>query len=212
MALKFTLPPRFVQPISEYVTTNAEGDSKEVKRRVEFRLEKNVLHEITTFQSSVTWYSGQDYANFAELWRLEKGQVMRTLKRSMQYPLLLSTGKKQQMIPSMEEFEMMRPERPVCRKNLIRSILMHQAQCRVRGYVDPDGYSYLSRALSKADKKQAWQSAAVNAYEVESYGQEETLQQSSLLDLFAEYYMESIYPYLASPLILMSKLLLCECD
>eukprot|EP00539_Tryblionella_compressa_P009264 CAMPEP_0178796408 /NCGR_PEP_ID=MMETSP0745-20121128/10645_1 /TAXON_ID=913974 /ORGANISM="Nitzschia punctata, Strain CCMP561" /LENGTH=163 /DNA_ID=CAMNT_0020454869 /DNA_START=165 /DNA_END=656 /DNA_ORIENTATION=- len=109
-----------------------------------------------------------------------------------------------------EEFGMMQPEPTIYRKNLVQSILMHQAQCRAKGYCDPSGYAYLSKALSKADKKEALKVAAANAYEVQAFQQESHA--PSVTDLFGEYYLKSVHPYLWRPFILMSKLLLCELD
>jgi hypothetical protein len=119
---------------------------------------------------------------------------------------------------SLEELQMLQQyEPPVCRKTFVQSILLHQAQCRVKGFQDPDGYSFLSKALSKKDRKLAWQLAAVNAYEVfeESislhlHPQKE--EPSNTMVLFLDYYMDSVHPYLSQPLVLMSKLLLCDCD
>jgi hypothetical protein len=117
-------------------------------------------------------------------------------------------GKKS--IPPMEDFQTFGEGANVSQRLLVQSILKHQASCLARGYTDLGGYGMLSKSMTKNDRKLAWQAAAVNAYEAECFRKDEAA--VSLSCLFFEYCMTSIHPYLNEPMVVMSKMLLCECD
>jgi hypothetical protein len=145
-----------------------------------------------------------DYSLFSRNFKYDKKESM--VPRKPKATLIV--GKR--AIPPMEELQTFSTGGHVSRRLLIQSILMHQASCRARGYTDPDGYSFLSKALSKPDRKQAWQAAQVNAYEADCFRKEDS--SMSLSQLFLDYYVESIHPYLNEPIVFLSKVLLCECD
>jgi hypothetical protein len=222
--VSINLPPRYIEPMMK----ESEKDNNQTTRiRINFNIENNQIHEISTIDSKYTssyWYNKQDYANFVKECEKERQRRAKEVK-TRQYQLYVQNAiaSSSNRIPALEELPSMQPEQTVCRKNLIQSILLHQATCRAKGYCDPSGYAYLSKALSKKDRKVAWQTAAVNAYETYSFLKETMVQSSSressssnnnksTLELFEDYYLKSIHPLLSSPMILMSKLLCCECD
>lgn len=224
--VSINLPPRYIEPMMK---SNEKDKSPTRKSQININTENNQIHEISTIDpalSSSYWYNKQDYANFVKDWQLERQRHAKEVKtRHYQQYLHNAIASSRNPIPSLEELLSMQREPTVRRKNLIQSILLHQAMCRAKGYCDPSGYAYLSKALSKGDKKVAWQTAAVNAYEAHSFLKETMMVLSSrehnrarsnnnksTLELFEDYYLESIHPLLSSPMILMSKLLYCECD
>jgi hypothetical protein len=214
------LPPRYVQQVE------ASNSVKLSDSKVHFRLDANEVHVLPAQSDSTsgksTWYGPKDYANFATEWRISSIHNKNEARRRMRDVVnFMNMGKRtKEPIPTLEELQMAQRETSVSRKNLIQSILVHQAHCRAKGFTDPDGYSFLSKSLSRADRKLAWQIAAVNAYEVQVLFEQPTSQprhqqssaNCSFSELLADYYMESVHPFLSQPLVFMSKLLLCECD
>jgi hypothetical protein len=182
------------------------------------------VYILPTHSGKSTWYNTKDFVKFAKEWKISRIEQLNEARRNKRQAfdvMKMAMGRRQkEPIPTMEELQMTQPEASVCRKNHVQSILIHQARCRAKGFNDPDGYAFLSKALSKADRKLAWRLAAVNAYEVQVLFEEQLFlpshQQSppssNMSGLLADYYFESVHPYLSQPLVLMSKLLLCECD
>jgi hypothetical protein len=175
----------------------------ESKRLVHFEEQANQTFQVKRLPKQAIWYDKHDYLSFRDNFRHAKKETV--LPRKRKWTLIV--GKRD--IPHMEDLQTFGAEAHVSQKLLTQSMLMHQAICRARGYTDPDGYSFLSKALSMHSRRKAWESAAVNAYEVESFRREDTV--ISVSSLFVEYYMDSIHPYIHSPLVFLSKIL-CECE
>jgi hypothetical protein len=174
------------------------------KRSVHFEEQANQTFQVERLPKQAVWYDKQDYLSFRDNFRYAKKETV--LPRKRKWTLIV--GKRD--IPYMEDLQTFGPEARVSRKLLTQSMLMHQATCRARGYTDPDGCSFLSKVLSMRSQRQAWESAAVNAYEVECFRKEDT--SITLSSLFVEYYMDSIHPYILSPLVFLSNVLLCDCQ
>jgi hypothetical protein len=219
------LPPRYVKHIDSDRKTETTKTSRLTPchgNKVQFRLDSNQVYTLPTHSSRSTWYSAKDYADFATAWKILRRHHLKAIRRKDRqgFDLMeMAIGRREkESIPTMEELRM--TQTSVCRKNVVQSILIHQVQCRANGFNDPEGYALLSRALSKADKKLAWQLAAVNAYEVQKLFAEQILlpqpqpshSTSNMSGLLADYYFDSVHPFLSQPLVFMSKLLLCECD
>jgi hypothetical protein len=221
------LPPRYVHRIKGDSETSLSKTSTLIPghaTKVQFHLDSNEVYILPMHSGRTTWYTAKDFADFATAWKTSRIRHQKSVRRSNRQAtdlMKMAAGRRQQKpIPTMEELRMMRPQASVCRESVVQSILIHQAQCRAKGFNDPDGYAFLSKALSKSDKKFAWQVAAINAHEVQALcdvplflpQKKQSPSSSDLSGLVIDYYYESVHPYLSQPLVFMSKLLLCECD
>ena len=226
---RINLPPRYLHQVRQ-----SRAESKEpivqatTTSKVRFKLKANKVRRLpqTPRTKTDTWYGRDDYARFMLDWELDiKKHIEKQQMPSSSYltKWLTSTVEQNQPkeIPSLEELQMIQQcQPPVDRNALVQSILLHQAHCRLKGFQDPDGYSVISKSLSKGDRKMAWQLAAVNAYEVQKMLDESAPSRAYLKSdepsptamLFLEYYIDAVHPYLSQPLVLMSKLLLCDCE
>jgi len=206
------LPPRYVElpGALELCDSSDSSDSDDTVRRVQFDDHANQTFSVARYSNDDIWYTGRDYARFGDNFKHCKSESITQPKRKRS----LRIGERD--IPPMETYLTFgTPSARRSRRMMSKSILLHQATCRARGYLDPDGLSLVSKALSKHNRSQAWQAAAVNAYETECFRKEERQQLSSsesVSTLFLQYWLENVHPMFESPLTFLSKVLLCECD
>ena len=120
------------------------------------------------------------------------------------------------------------PHAQESRHYLVETIIRHQEECRAVGYSDPQGLYLISKALSKSDRKLAWELAMFNAEEVACFNildaQEEARAAAvaarssdkgesggTLFALLFGCYLDTLYPLLNDPLEFVSDVL-CKID
>lgn len=211
MGYHVNLPPRYVQQIACPGERAMEVKHEKSRRRnrsrrtVHFNENANKTIVVSRLYKPEIWYNHLDFIGFEHNWK-QKHREPETPRKTKKRPLLLG----ERSIPPLEDFQTFRSEACESRKRLVGSVLDHQASCKAAGYTDPDGYSIISKALSKSDRKVAWRAAAVNDYEVACFRKE--MGRVSVSSLFVEYYLTAIQPHLSDPLGYLTKVLLCQCD
>jgi hypothetical protein len=212
MEYKMNLPPRYVKLPSalELCDSSDSSGSDDSVGRVQFDDHANQTFSVSRYTNDGIWYTGRDYARFGDNFKHFKSESITRPKRKRS----LFIGERE--IPPMETYQTFGTSSARrSRRMMSKSILLHQATCRARGYLDPAGLSLVSKALSKHDRNQAWQAGALNAYETEWFRKEERKQltsSESVSTLFLQYYLDNVHPLFSTPLTFLSKVLLCECD
>ena len=179
----------------------------ESKKQVQFEEVSNETYEIPRHDRE-QWYSARDYNQF--YLKLEGSRI--------ESVTLSNSDQKETIHYPMEFYETFgtscsrRSKRKLCKR-----IMRHQASCREKGVLDPEGLSRVSMTMSEDDIERALRLAASNAYETECYRSEEKEEDDHASYLTEEfpilnYYYETVHPYLTSPMQLLTKTLLCECD
>lgn len=213
MGYQLILPPRFVQPLhplsqggtSDTVKGEMNGGSL---RKVHFQDEANRTILVSTFHDENLWYNVCDYVKFEIYWENRMREpITRTTYQTKKRRFVLG---QRPVPPPMEDLPTFRRNNSESRRRLTKSLLEHQQSCREQGFSDPDGCRILSRALSRSDRKVAWEVAAVNAYEVELLNKATV--SMSLPSLLMDYYCSSVHPHMKDPLTYLANVLLCQCD
>jgi hypothetical protein len=201
MAYAMSLPPRYVEPAQGF-----ENQQLKQPRVTRVRIEEQANQTFVVDRlPAICWYTARDVGQFRRSHYRSDGDDDLTFETSEKFNVIPS--------PMTEEFQTDGPaDDNDARGMVVKSVLLHQASCRARRLHDPDGYCLLSKALSKSDRKKAWQSAAYTADEVASFRKRQVEDTPSTAELFYEYYMEAIYPYRGSPMVFMWKVLMCELD
>lgn len=203
------LPPRYVQQISHSAprkALSATVDSENHIRKVHFHDDANHTILVQPMEKLDLWYSPLDFSKFRKEYEKNEGAVM-TTPRKRRRRLILG---QRPTPPPLEQFQTFRDKECQNRRRLVKTLLEHQELCREKGFYDPDGCYLLSKALSRNDRKFAWQAAAVNAYEVEGF--RKPMHSMTLASLLTDYYWSSIHPYMNDPLSYLAKVLQCQCD
>ena len=214
MGYQLVLPPRFVQPRyhlsqgSAYDNEKVEGITDN-RRKVHFRDDANRTILVSVFHGINLWYNVCDFIKFEMDWENSRVGDPMTITTHQMKKRRFVLGQRP-VPPPMEELPTFRRKNCENRRRLIQSVLEHQQSCHLQGFSDPDGYRILSRALSRNDRKMAWEVAAVNAYEVELLNRAKV--SMSLPSLLMDYYCNSVLPHLNDPLSYLTKVLLCQCD
>lgn len=215
MGYQLILPPRFVQPLSlsQVGAFDCQKDENTAasRRKVHFHDSANRTVLVSVFHGENLWYNVCDYIKFEMDWERnmmgEAREMITTIQETKKRRFVVG----QRPVPfPMEELRSFQRKNCESRRRLIKSLLEHQQSCREQGFSDPDGYRILSRALSRSDRKAAWEVAAANAYEVEILNR--TTISVSLSSLLMDYYCTSVHPHMSDPLSYLAKVLLCQCD
>ena len=210
------------------------------KKKVRFDDERNNkvirVSRIPEDSKQTIWYDEWDYMSFrVQFWSPDSDGLMnqnsflafiQTTAASMWYSNTAAASRS--IIPDDDKMIKQQkkltfgPHARESRHTLVDTIMRHQQDCRSMGYCDPQGLYLISKALSKSDRKLAWELALFNAEEValfNSLDAEKEFQRaaqvasssSSVLTVAVDYYLDSIHPMLNDPLEVVSSLL-CKID
>jgi hypothetical protein len=200
---QIALPPRYVVPFAASDTKASTSGGKIVQFADDATKTIEIPRVPQEYKVDV-WYDNWDYLKFK----------MKYCASASCEHVVTSTYSFSSLIPSMF---FRKSENAIGaavfasaienRQNFARAVLKHQADCRSQGYSDPEGLHLISRALSKTDRASAWRLGLDNAEEVVCFTWQED--QPSLPSLFLDFYLDTVHPFLNSPLEVLNRIV-CE--